>query len=54
VDHGLYHVSLAIEHPEQRAASTEVQIISLAKPKGIAGPTNVHARNENSIPRGSS
>jgi 4'-phosphopantetheinyl transferase len=45
VDHGLYHVSLAIEHPEQRAASTEVQIISLAKPKGVAGATYAHGRN---------
>jgi 4'-phosphopantetheinyl transferase len=45
VDHGLYHVSLAIEHPEQRAALTEVQIISLAKPKGIAGATHAHGRH---------
>jgi 4'-phosphopantetheinyl transferase len=44
VDHGLFHVSLAIEHPEQRAATTEVQIISLAKPKGIGGATHVRAR----------
>jgi len=35
VGHGLYHVSLAIEQPQQCAASTEVQIISLANPKGI-------------------
>ena len=45
VDHGLYHVSLAIEHPELRAASSEVQIISLAKPKSIGGATHAHGRN---------
>jgi 4'-phosphopantetheinyl transferase len=39
VGHGLYHVSLAIEHPEQRAALTEVQIISLANSKGVGNAT---------------
>jgi 4'-phosphopantetheinyl transferase len=43
VDHGLFHVSLAIEHPEQRGVSTEVQIISLAKPKGIGAATHARA-----------
>jgi phosphopantetheinyl transferase len=37
VRHGLYHVSLAIEHPERRSGSTEVQIISLADQMSIAG-----------------
>jgi len=45
VDHGLYHVSLAIEHPELRAATSEVQIISLAKPKGIGSAAYAHGRN---------
>jgi len=43
VDYGLFHVSLAIEHPEQRGVSTEVQIISLAKPKGIGAATHARA-----------
>ena len=37
VRHGLYHVSLAIEHPERRSGSTEVQIISLADQMSISG-----------------
>jgi 4'-phosphopantetheinyl transferase len=42
VRHGLYHVSLAIEHPERRCGSAEVQIISLAEQMG-AGST-AHAQ----------
>jgi 4'-phosphopantetheinyl transferase len=43
--HELYHVSLAIEHPEQRASVTEVQIISLVNPKALGATTHAPGRN---------
>jgi 4'-phosphopantetheinyl transferase len=43
--HELYHVSLAIEHPEQRASVTEVQIIGLVKPKALGATTHAPGRN---------
>jgi phosphopantetheinyl transferase len=39
IEHSLYHVSLAIEHPEGRWLPTEVRIISLAEPKGASVPS---------------
>jgi 4'-phosphopantetheinyl transferase len=44
VGHGLFHVSLAIEHPEQRSASAEVQIISLNKSHHAGSASHIQTR----------